>query len=244
MGRLPIVNEATSLANDRSSLFRACRLAFVVLVACDTVPSKDAPMATNERSQAVEQKGAAPVSTPVTTPVAASEPAAPRKPRSLCSGKLEDAGRSFPKKHLSRAAAKNATALPETLTVGSGKWTWVNFWAAWCAPCKEEIPRLLGFEKKLSAAGAPFRLAFTSLDDDERQLDDFLDGQPDAGLHASYWLKEGSEREDWLKAAGQSPDAPLPFHILVDPKGKIRCAISGAIEDGDYAEISAIVGGH
>jgi thiol-disulfide isomerase/thioredoxin len=233
MGRLSIVGWSTALG-----------LACAWLVACDTVASKDAPMATNERSQAIEQKGTPAATAPATIPVAASQPAAPKKPRSLCSGKLEEAGRAFPKKHLSRAAGKNAPALPEMLAVASGKWTWVNFWAAWCAPCKEEIPRLLGFEKKLGAASAPFRLSFVSLDDDERQLSDFLDGQPDAGLHASYWLKEGSEREDWLKAAGQSPDAPLPFHVLVDPKGKIRCSISGAIEDGDYAEIAAIVAGH
>jgi len=234
MGRLQTVGSVAGLV-----------LVLVSIAACDTVPSKDAPMATNERSQAIEQKGPAPVSTPATVVAATSQSAAaPKKPRSLCAGKLQEAGRAFPKKHLSRAAAKSAAPLPETLTVGSGKWTWLNFWAAWCAPCKEEIPRLLGFEKKLSAAGAPFRLAFTSLDDDERQLADFLDGQPDAGLRASYWLKEGSEREEWLKAAGQSPDAPLPFHLLIDPKGKIRCAISGAVEDGDYAEISSIVSGH
>jgi len=145
---------------------------------------------------------------------------------------------------LSRAAVKSGSGLPEALAVGSGKWTWVNFWAAWCAPCKEEIPRLLGFEQKLAASGAAFRLSFISLDDDERQLHDFLEGQPSTGLHASYWLKEGSEREDWLKSAGQSPDAPLPFHLLIDPKGKIRCAIQGAVEDGDYVEISSIVAGH
>ena len=218
-------------------------LAFSALTACDTVSEKDAPMATNERSQAITQKGPAPVSTPVTIPVATTQPSAPKKPRTLCGGK-QDESHSFPKKKLSRAAGKDASALPESLLVGSGKWTWVNFWAAWCAPCKEEIPRLLGFEKKLGAAGAAFRLSFVSLDDDERQLDDFLDTQPAAGLHASYWLKEGSEREDWLKAAGQSPDAPLPFHILVDPKGKIRCSIQGAIEDGDFAEISTLVAGH
>src|SRR3954468_4001320 len=208
---------------------------------CDTVSQKDAPMATNERSQAITQKGPATLSTPATIAVKASEPAAPKKPRSLCAGKLAEAGHALPKKHVSRAAAKSTPELPESLPIGGGKWTWLNFWAAWCAPCKEEIPRLLGFEQKLAASGAAFRLSFVSLDDDERQLHDFLDSQPSAGLHASYWLKEGSEREDWLKAAGQNPDAPLPFHLLVDAKGKIRCAIQGAVEDGDYAEISGIV---
>jgi thiol-disulfide isomerase/thioredoxin len=215
-------------------------LSLALLSACDTVSQKDAPMATNERSQAITQKGPATLSSPATIAVKATEPAAPKKPRSLCGGKLSD-GHAVPKKHVSRASAKGAPELPESLPVAGGKWTWINFWAAWCAPCKEEIPRLLGFDQKLQASGAAFRLSFVSLDDDERQLHDFLDGQPGSGLHASYWLKEGNEREDWLKAAGQNPDAPLPFHLLVDPKGKIRCAIQGAVEDGDFAEISGIV---
>ena len=227
MGRLPTLSLALGLA-------------LSTLSACDTVSEKDAPMATNERSQAITQKGPATTNAPAVIPVKTSEPAAPKKPRSLCAGKLGEAGYSLPKKHVSRATASGASELPEAMTVAGGKWTWVNFWAAWCAPCKEEIPRLLGFEQKLAASGA-FRLSFVSLDDDERQLHDFLEGQPRSGLRASYWLKEGSEREDWLKAAGQSPDAPLPFHLLVDPKGKIRCAIQGAVEDGDYAEISGIV---
>lgn len=216
----------------------------LTIAACDTVSEKDAPIATNERSQAVASKGPSALATPaaltVGTALPAAAPAAPKKPRSLCGGKL-DGTHAFPKKRVSRAAAKGTSELPESLSVGSGKWTWLNFWAAWCAPCKEEIPRLLGFEKKLASAGAPFRLTFMSLDDDERQLNDFLESQPAAGLKASYWLKEGSEREEWLKTAGQSPDAPLPFHLLVDPKGKIRCVVQGAIEDADYAEISGIV---
>jgi len=222
----------------------ALGFALPLLSACDRVSEKDAPMATNERSQAITQKGPATQSASATIAVKASEPAAPKKPRSLCAGKLSEAGHSVPKKHVSRAAAKSTSELPESLTIGAGKWTWLNFWAAWCAPCKEEIPRLLGFEQKLAASGAAFRLSFVSLDDDERQLHDFLEGQPSSGLRASYWLKEGNEREDWLKSAGQNPDAPLPFHLLIDPKGKIRCAIQGAVEDGDYAEISAIALAH
>jgi thiol-disulfide isomerase/thioredoxin len=231
MGRLPTLSLALGLA-------------LPILGACDTVSEKNAPMATNERSQAITQKGPVTLSAPATIAVKATESAAPKKPRSLCAGKLAEAGQALPKKHVSHRAAKGVPELPEVLTIGAGKWTWLNFWAAWCAPCKEEIPRLLGFEQKLSASGAAFRLSFVSLDDDERQLQDFLDGQPSAGLRASYWLKEGKEREDWLKSAGQNPDAPLPFHLLIDPKGKIRCAIQGAVEDGDYAEISGLVSAH
>ena len=33
----------------------------------------------------------------------------------------------------------------------------------------------------------------------------------------------------------------LPEHALVDPSGRVRCFIEGAVEDGDYAEIAALV---
>jgi hypothetical protein len=33
----------------------------------------------------------------------------------------------------------------------------------------------------------------------------------------------------------------LPQHALVDPDGRVRCFIEGAVEDADYAEIAALV---
>jgi hypothetical protein len=34
----------------------------------------------------------------------------------------------------------------------------------------------------------------------------------------------------------------LPEQALVDPTGRVRCFVEGAVDDGDYAEISALVG--
>jgi thiol-disulfide isomerase/thioredoxin len=142
---------------------------------------------------------------------------------------------------VSQASASNARRLKENLTPESGSWTWVNFWAAWCAPCKEEIPRLVGWEKRLDQAGRRLRVIFVSLDDDERQLMQFLDGS--SSLRSTYWLKEGRQREDWMIAAGLDPDPELPVHLLVDPEGKIRCRVQGAVEDSDYESLARLLGG-
>jgi hypothetical protein len=103
------------------------------------------------------------------------------------------------------------------------------------------MPRLSGFAARISQAGGELALSFVSLDDDERQLEQFLATQPDTGVRATFWLREGHERDEWLAAAGVGKDPSLPVQLLVDPKGKIRCTVSGAVAEQDYAEIAAIV---
>src|SRR6185295_14675311 len=124
----------------------------------------------------------------------------------------------------------------------AGRWTWVNLWAAWCVPCKEEMPRLQRFAQRLSQGGKEMSLAFVSLDDDERQLEQFLSAQSAEGVRSTYWLREGRERDDWLAGAGVGRDPSLPVQILVDPKGKIRCVVNGAVAEQDFGEIAAMVG--
>jgi thiol-disulfide isomerase/thioredoxin len=204
--------------------------------ACDS-PEKPASV-TRERSQAVQ--ATAPAAAPEREArVEAPEPPKPR--RKLCEGQIDKPGRVLSKSALSRARGPGAPDLPETLRV-QGKWTWLNFWAAWCVPCKEEIPRLKEWEKKLSAAGKPFQLTFVSLDDDARQLNKFLESQPDTGLRTTYWLREGKERSDWFSTLELDPDPQLPAHLLVDPKGRVRCFVSGAVEDSDYPELTSLLG--
>lgn len=193
-----------------------------------------------ERSQAV-QGAATPTPATPAAPSAVTKPVSTKPPRALCGGRLESDGRAAPKKPLSRRAAAGEAELGE-LTLRGG-YTWVNFWAAWCVPCREEIPRLLAWQKQVAGGKRNFRVAFVSLDDDERQLQKFLGEQPAGGLRATYWLKEGREREDWLSAAGVDPDPELPVHLLVDEKGKVRCRVQGAVEDADFASLLRLLEG-
>jgi thiol-disulfide isomerase/thioredoxin len=182
---------------------------------------------------------ATPAAAPSPTPVATAS-AAPKARRALCGGRLDSSGTPAPKKPIARRAAPGVAEPPAEPAL-SGGFTWVNFWAAWCVPCREEIPRLMAWQEKLGKTH-DFRVVFVSLDDDERQLDKVLRVQPPGGVRASYWLREGREREDWLAAAGLSTDPELPVHLLLDKKGKVRCRVQGAVEDSDYETLVGLLG--
>ena len=212
----------------------------LALGACDSPGDKKPVSAPQERSQIVEAKAGDAAPAPAAPVVQALTSSPPKPPRVLCAGQMSGPGRTLAKKPVSQSVASGEAALPEGLALGGG-FSWVNFWAAWCAPCKEEIPRLLRFQQELVKASPSFKLDFVSLDDDERQLGGFLAAQPPSGLRRSYWLKEGKEREEWLKAAGLENDPDLPFHLLFDAKGKLRCVVKGALEDSDLATLKTLV---
>ncbi len=171
---------------------------------------------------------------------ATEAPAKERKePRRLCDKQWDEPGPVFEPTSMSRAAAQGFELPDEKLQL-TGALTWVNFWAAWCKPCKEEIPRLVEWQEKLNGEGEKFRLAFVSLDDDERQLRDFMRDQPQDGLKGTYWLKDGRERNEWLAAAGMDTDPELPTHLLIDASGRVRCILSGAVEDADFERVQEL----
>jgi thiol-disulfide isomerase/thioredoxin len=231
MGRLPALSVASLVTLALSAW------------GCEGDPKKAAlANAPRERSEVVQASPGAIPAPPSTPSVAASAPAG-RTPesRKLCEGQLARTGRELPKKAPGKKAAPSAPSLPSI--AAPGRWTWVNLWAAWCAPCKEELPRLRSFAARLARSGKAPNLVFVSLDDDERQLEQFLAAEPDDGLRATYWLREGHERDEWLAGVGLAGDSGLPAQLLVDPRGKLRCTVNGAVEEGDFAEIAAIVAG-
>jgi thiol-disulfide isomerase/thioredoxin len=177
---------------------------------------------------------------PAAEPAPAPAAAKPRAP--LCQGQLERKPASFrPKRaptQLSMAPVPpELPADPLQRGKKSKRWTWVNFWAAWCVPCKEELPLLLGWQEQLAE---DIEFVFVSLDDDERQLRDFLERQPKAGLQTTYWLPDGPARAAWLEALDLTTEPELPLQLLVDASGSLRCKVEGAVEAGDLDALQRI----
>jgi thiol-disulfide isomerase/thioredoxin len=216
------------------------RLPFVGALALVFACNQEAKtQTTRERSEIVKANGSA--EAPPALPSAQAVAPAAVPARRLCEGQLGKLGRDAPKRPMARKAALGAK--PVGAPFAHGRWTWVNLWAAWCAPCKEEMPRLQSFAARIAQGGGDLALSFVSLDDDERQLEQFLANQPETGVRSTFWLREGRERDDWLAAAAIGKDPSLPVQLLVDPKGKVRCIVNGAVADQDFAEVTAIVGG-
>lgn len=240
MGRLPAVTTSRLL------------LLAALAVGCDS--SGDAPA--KSRVQAVlseEQPGGATAAgsgpgaaeriTPVAEPApkpAAPAPAPPRGP--LCEGQLSGKPQPFKPRSLpvQRSVDPGAELPEDPLKATRGKWTWINFWAAWCVPCKEELPVLFSWQQQL---GNRVAFTFVSMDDDERQLREFLEKQPASGLRQTQWLPDGAVRQAWLEALGLRGEPQLPLQVLLDPKGMIRCRVEGAVEPKDLETLTAIVAG-
>jgi thiol-disulfide isomerase/thioredoxin len=229
VGRLPPVSRGAAIT-----------LGLALLGGCDN-PSAQTSVASSARSEAVVAASNRPAAAP---PGAASVPATPighpaqGAPRILCETDLAKPGRHFPKGTFTPIAAPGAEPPAERIPAAGGRWTWINLFASWCGPCKEEIPRLRGFEQKLAAN---LEVAFVSVDDDERSLKQYLSAQAGSGVRSAFWLQPGKPREGWLAAFDLKDPPELPVQVLLDPTGKVRCVAGGAVEDGDFSRVAAIV---
>lgn len=208
--------------------------ALALLSGCDEGEKRTS--AVRERSEAVVTTA----STAAAKPTASSTAAAKKPPRALCTN--QPRGRT-PDARIDTASAPSVSAPPTPVPFGKGKWTWVNLWAAWCGPCKEEMPRLHRWQADLRKMGVSVELAFVAMDDDERQLHRFLASQPESGVRATYWLKDETMREKWLGPLGIPVAATLPVHALVSPRGELECIIEGAVDDEDFPRIAALLKG-
>jgi thiol-disulfide isomerase/thioredoxin len=87
----------------------------------------------------------------------------------------------------------------------------VNFWATWCAPCREEIPALIKVQDKLGAKG--LQIVGIAVDQDDKV-------RPYAAeMKINYPILVGDlEAIDLARQAGNRLGG-LPFTVVFDRKG-------------------------
>jgi len=106
-----------------------------------------------------------------------------------------------------------------TLADYRGKVVLVNFWATWCAPCREEMPSIERLRASLE--GRAFAVLAVNLAESETRIAKFLDSMP---LNFPVLL----DRE--AKAARAWQAKMLPATYIIGPDGAIRYRYLGDLD--------------
>jgi thiol-disulfide isomerase/thioredoxin len=97
-----------------------------------------------------------------------------------------------------------------------GKAVFINYWAEWCAPCREEIPALNAF-----AAAHPDEVRILSVNFDG--VTDALLAQQARGLGIEF----ATLLRDPRPALGAAPPLGLPETLVLDRSGKLHRVLGG-----------------
>ena len=116
-----------------------------------------------------------------------------------------------------------------------GKWVVLNFWATWCAPCREEMPSLLRLQQAMpDIAVLPVATGRNAVEGIERFYEE-------AGVQALPVLRD--PKSEFARAMGVMG---LPVTVILNPEGKEVARLIGDAEwdsDSATAVIAALMAG-
>lgn len=145
---------------------------------------------------------------------AASKPPAPPPQPATASG---------PGQQLWQQRWPDLQGTPQPLAQWRGKVLVVNFWATWCAPCREEIPAFIRIQNDFELQGVQF--VGIALDQPD-QVEPFA-----RELKINYpLLLTGEEGLKLLPELG-NPTGALPFTLVYDTDGRLLHTHLGPIAE-------------
>jgi len=104
----------------------------------------------------------------------------------------------------------------------------INFWATWCAPCREEMPMLAGLHERFSGQG--FQVIGIAMDD-VQQARDFV-----SEIGIAYPVLVGMTDVMATSLAYGNRAGYLPYSVLVGRDGVVRWTQLGVVDEADIAE--------
>jgi len=125
----------------------------------------------------------------------------------------------------------DADGQPQNLAQWRGRLLVVNFWATWCAPCREEMPMFVRAQTAYGAKG----LQFVGIAvDDAVKVRQFAS---EIGLNYPA-LIGGYGAMELSKTLGNSVMA-LPFTIVIGPKGDVVLTQLGPVREAQLERLVA-----
>lgn len=108
-----------------------------------------------------------------------------------------------------------------------GKVVLVDFWASWCAPCREELPELEELHKKYADKG--LHIIGVNIDEEKEAMDSFLASMP---------LSFQQVFDDGQAIAKRWAPTKMPSSYIIDKNGQVQM-IQAGYEKGDLPAMVA-----
>lgn len=141
---------------------------------------------------------------------------------------LISVGFAFAAKNVRKLTLRDLNGNKARLSDYQGRIVVLNFWATWCGPCKEELPRLA----KMADQYAPQNVAFVLASIDEQKklgaVRDFVGQQK---LSLPVWVGADVDLLEQL-----SGTRIVPATLIIDHQGEIIRAINGEAREEDINE--------
>lgn len=126
-------------------------------------------------------------------------------------------------------ALKDLDGRPHSLSDYRGKVVLINFWATWCAPCRDEMPSIQALKERLS--GKPFVVLAVNLGEPEARIRRFL-----SGMKVDFTILLDPER-----SVAKAWDARiLPASYVIGPDRRIRYSLVGELNWGHELVVGRI----
>jgi len=127
------------------------------------------------------------------------------------------------------ASSPDAAGRPQRLNQWLGKPLVLNFWATWCAPCREEVPLLVDFHRIYAAKGVE---TVGICADQVAKMLEFA-----SAYKIGYTLLVADAGVfTLLRKIGNSAGA-LPYSVVVDRKGALAYRRAGALKPGELQKV-------
>jgi thiol-disulfide isomerase/thioredoxin len=113
-----------------------------------------------------------------------------------------------------------------------GQVVFVNFWATWCPPCREEMPSMVRLGQELMARyPGRFRMVAISVDEELAPVKEYFGAPPftgpPSGLTVAWDADQSVTKAYYCTARGFCPDLKFPETYIVDRTGRLVAYIVG-----------------
>ena len=88
----------------------------------------------------------------------------------------------------------------------------VNFWATWCAPCREEMPAIQAVAEKYS--DKPFKVLLVSLDMPNQLETSLMPYLKSNNIDLEVILLDDPDQNRWIDLVDKSWSGELPFTLI------------------------------